>query len=117
VNNDIIKENDSLRSMLADKAVSETIIKSLNLNGSGLSMQLEGGAAQVMAEAFAEQFIESGAENYLEVSFGHTKLMPGENLVVTIQRVDGKTPHAFRQIAENQIKALKRRVAELEGNG
>lgn len=66
----------------------------VNLTGmqsgdSGASLEFEGGACQVIAEAFAEQFVGSGAVNYLEMTF--TSEERG-SFVVTMQKVGGMTP-------------------------
>lgn len=98
-------EVDRLAGLLTDKMMSETLITDLNVKN-GLNMSLEGGVARLLAEAFCEQFIDSGAENYLEMSFGSTK-RPDMNLVVTLQRVEGKTPHQFRVEAEARAKELE----------
>ena len=103
----LIKENRQLRHLLAEKSVSEIMLEDIGVNGSSLNLQFAGGAAQILAESFAEQLVESGADNYLEISFCSKLFMPGEQIVVTLQRVMGKTPHLFRVEAENELNKLK----------
>jgi len=64
-------------------------IKSMKANNGSLDLELEGGACRLLAEAFSEQFIDSGATNYLEVSFYSEKTGP---LIVTMQRAGAITP-------------------------
>lgn len=111
VGDDLVAENDRLHSLLAEKMVSEVLIEDINIRDNGLNIQMKGGAAQILAECFAQQFIESGATNYLEVSFASEKLMPGESLVVTLQKVSGKTPHRFRMEAEAKLQELESKLA------
>jgi hypothetical protein len=110
VGDDLVAENEHLRSLLAEKLVGEVLIEDINIRDNGLNIQMKGGAAQLLAECFARQFIESGATNYLEVSFSSTGLMPDESLVVTLQKVSGKTPHAFRVEAEAKLQELESKL-------
>ncbi|HEX7906787.1 MAG TPA: hypothetical protein VF534_01660 [Paraburkholderia sp.] len=67
----------------------------------GLLFGMEGGAAQVFAAALSDQFRDIGAVNYIEMRFQSDDSQIGE-LLVTMQRVDGKTPHALRLEAERE---------------
>ena len=40
-----------------------------------------------------KEFIETGAINYVEMSFTSTILAPGEHFLLTIQKSSGLTPH------------------------
>lgn len=55
----------------------------------GFGFEFSGGVCQLMAEAYAEQFRQSGAINYLELLFNHSDIGP---LNITMQRVEGLTP-------------------------
>lgn len=90
--------------------VSQAMIKEMSVNNGQLTMELEGGMCRVMAESFADQFIGSGAINYVEMSFT-SKKMPGDMLVVTIQKASGKTPHQLRVEAESKLAELERSLA------
>lgn len=70
----------------------------------GFDLLLDGGACRFLIEAFAQQFKQSGATNYLECSFSHNELGP---LTVTLQRVHGITP-------AQRIDQLQRRVERYE---
>lgn len=96
-------ENEKLRQGLADKVVSETLLREMSVQNGGLNMTLEGGAARLFAASFVDQFRESGASNYLEMSF-HVDNM---HLLVTLQRVAGKTPAQFRKEAEKSLASLE----------
>lgn len=97
----------------ADKAMDETMITDVNIGRGSVGIQLEGGAAGLLANAFAEQFKESGATNYLEVSFHHKDI---GGLMVTMQRTEGKTPHMLRVEAEKERDALLARL-DAAGSG
>ena len=102
-------ENEQLRQALAEKTVNETMLRDLSIKNGSLNASFEGGAAHLLADAFADQFIESGATNYLEVHLSSKETGP---IVVTLQRINGKTPHQLRAEAERErdelLEALKR---------
>lgn len=102
-------ENDRLRQALADEAVHQTLIKDLTIGPNGIKGQFEGGAAQLLAESFAQQFSESGATNYIEFHFTGADTGP---LLVTLQRRDGKTPHQLRAEAEGHVGRLRAELAD-----
>jgi hypothetical protein len=66
-------------------------IVGMSTNKGGLDLQMEGGACGMLAACFAEQFKDSGAKNYLELSFFHEDTGP---MTVTMQRAVGMTPDA-----------------------
>lgn len=74
----------------------------------GFGFEFSGGICQLMAEAYAEQFRQSGAINYLELLFNHSDIGP---LTITMQRVEGLTPAQKFTQAEAQRDEL---LAELE---
>lgn len=74
--------------------------------GGALHIGLEGGACKIFAESFAEQFRESGATNYVEMTLESNDAEIGE-LLVTLQRVQGKTPAQLRREAEAERNALR----------
>lgn len=92
---------------LEGKTIDEYIANEAYLTGvstnNGLDIGLKGGACQMLAEAFAGQFVGSGATNFLEVGLASEKTGP---LIVTIQRVFGKTPSQLKQEAERQRDEL-----------
>lgn len=93
-------ENDRLRELLAEKVVSSTMLTGLEVNRGGIDVGFNGGAAQMLAEMFIEQFNVSGAINSLEVTFQDKEL---GQIVVTTQRMGGLTP------AQQRSKAIAER--------
>lgn len=72
----------------------------------GLHIGLEGGACRIFAGAFAEQFRKSAGPNFIEMRFDTGDDEIGE-LLVTLQRVKGKTPAALKREAEVERDALR----------
>lgn len=118
-------ENAKLRIALAEKVTSETTLRDLNVGNGFINATFEGGAVQPMLDALADQFVESGASNYIEMQF-HSKA--ALSLLFTLQRVDGKTPHQLRAEAEqerdwhaercedamNECDALRAKIDQME---
>jgi hypothetical protein len=67
----------------------DATLNSVKVDEGGLQLGIEGGACQVLVESLATQFAESGATNYLELSFNNDIV---GDMVVTMQRVGGMTP-------------------------
>lgn len=61
-----------------------------------------------MVDALADQFVESGAPNYIEMQFHSEATGP---LLFTLQRVNGKTPHQLRAEAEKERAGLAEKLA------
>lgn len=104
-------ENENLRKALAEKVVSQTMLRELSAGNGSINAAFEGGAAHLLADAFADQFLESEATNYLEVHLHSAATGP---LVVTLQRVNGKTPHQLRAEAEKERDALRAKIEAME---
>lgn len=99
-------EVKELKQSLANQAYRDVMLNKMNVERGGINLQLEGGACQLLANCFADQFRSSGATNYLEMSFESNDADIGE-LVVTMQRKDGKTPSELRSDAEAENKAMR----------
>lgn len=85
---------------VAQYIASETRLRSAGPGESGsFDLVLDGGACGLLIEAFAGQFKQSGATNYLECGFIHGEL---GTMTVTVQRVDGITP--AQRIQELQLR-------------
>lgn len=102
----LIAENERLRDLLAEKVVNSTMLTGLIPEDGGMTVGFEGGACGMLAQLFGDQFYESKAINYLELRFDSAKHPELGSLVVTLQRVDGKTPHQLREVAETQVSAV-----------
>lgn len=98
-----------LQGLLQGKFNRETLL--LDMEGSTLN--LKGGAAALLAEMFALQFDQEKGQNYIEVRFTSNQVLPGEQFVVTVQKVAGQTPHELRRAAEAHSAGLARQIAEL----
>lgn len=89
---------------VAEFVTSQTLLTGMGPDDKGgFGMQFEGGACQILAHAFADQFKRSGAINFLEVTFHSNEL--GE-LSVTMQRSNGKTPGNLLAEAKRQRDEL-----------
>lgn len=97
----LLAEVNRLTELLEPKLV-EMHIK----NGSA-NMQIEGGIMHFFAAHFAEYFRNcEGAENYIEMQAHSTDPEIGP-LVLTLQRLYGKTPHQLRMEAEAKLEKMK----------
>jgi hypothetical protein len=88
---------------LAEYVAEEAYLSGITVNEGGADIGLSGMACQMLASAFAGQFVGSGAVNYLEVNMVHQEIGP---FTVTIQRQQGKTPATLQREAEAQRDAL-----------
>ena len=102
------KEIAKLRIALAEKVTSEATLRDLSIGNGFINATFEEGAVQPILDALADQFVESGASNYIEMQL-HSKA--ALSLLFTLQRVDGKTPHQLRAEAENERDSLRAKVA------
>lgn len=100
-------ENTMLRQHAAKQITDATLLTGISPRNGGMDIGLEGGACQLLAEAFFDQFVEAGAVNFLEVRLESSTRMPGKAMTVTMQLADGVTPG--QKIAEANA-----RIAELE---
>lgn len=99
------------------KNLGEILAGEMRLHGAGpradggFGFEFSGGVCQLLAEAYAEQFKQSGAINYLELLFQHSDIGP---LTITMQRVEGLTPAQKLSQAEAERDALQAKLAELQ---
>ena len=93
------KEIAKLRIALAEKVTSEATLRDLNVGNGFINATFEEGAVQPMLDALADQFVKSGASNYIEMQFHGAATGP---LLLTLQQVNGKTPHQLRTEAEEE---------------
>jgi hypothetical protein len=107
--NELEEENAKLREALADKVSAATMLREISIKDGGINMALEGGASQVLAAAFADQFREKGGANYLEIGF---TTPDGLNLLVTLQNVNGKTPGRLKAEADARIVELEAALSQ-----
>lgn len=96
-------ECERLRKAIADKVVAETMITGMIAGDDGVSIGLEGGASKILADAFGQQLVESGAINYIELTFESREYPEIGQITVTVKNELGKTPHQLRVIAETEL--------------
>ncbi|WP_278439499.1 hypothetical protein [Pseudomonas oryzihabitans] len=108
-------ENSSLRDALADKVVDSTKLRAFLPADGGFTIGLEGGPCALLADAFGEQLYTSDAINYLQLTFTSGAYPDLGQIVVTLQRCTGKTPHELRIYGEQERDQLKAEKAELLG--
>ncbi len=111
-------ENAMLRKHAAKQITDATLMTGINIHGGGMEIGLKGGAAGVLVEQLAKQFLDSGAKNFLELSFASAEMLPGEQFTVTIQRVYGETPGGQNRRLKAELAALSPSPAaeEIERN-
>lgn len=100
-------ENERIRGLLAEKVIGQTMLTGIIPESGGMTVGLEGGACAIMADVFGEQLFTSHAENYIELSFASGKYPDLGQIVVTVKRETGKTPHQLRSVAEHERDQLK----------
>lgn len=104
-------ENANLRQAVADNITSSTMLTNMGIVNGGMNITLEGGACQLLADAFCEQFRGSGATNFVEMGFtGPDNLQ----LLVTLQKVYGKTPAQLKREAEERVAQLEAEAVRRE---
>ncbi|WP_227461636.1 hypothetical protein [Cupriavidus pauculus] len=99
----------------ATEALENPRLAALHMHENMLTMGLQGGAAQILAEAYAEQFRQIGAVNHIEISFTSTDPAIGQ-MVVTLQRVEGKTPATMKAEAEARVRELEGQLAAAQAD-
>lgn len=98
------------------KNLGEILAGEVRLHGAGpradggFGFEFSGGVCQLMAEAYAEQFRQSGAINYLELLFNHSDIGP---LTITMQRVEGLTPAQKLAQAEAECANLRQAIDDV----
>ena len=119
----LLDEIGELRGLLASRVIESTALVNFAANRGGLTVGYEGGGCALLAETLGRQLYESQAVNYIEATF-ESRLHPelGE-IVVTLKREVGKTPHQLRMAAEaerDQLRAenerLRAQLAESQAN-
>ena len=95
------------------KALSgEVMLKSLELRDGHLDLAVTHPAVMAIASELASFFKAAGGQNYVEVRMHHPDT---GDLVLSVQRVLGKTPHELRKEAEVERDEARLRTALLYG--
>lgn len=89
-------------------------LTAIEITKGGFEARIDGkGVMQVFAAAFWDLLVETGAKNFLQVTFDRADRRG--DLMVTLQRKDGKTPAELKEAAEAEVAALAREVEEAAG--
>ena len=110
-------ENTMLRQHAAKQITDATLLTGISPRNGGVDIGLEGGACQLLAEAFFDQFVEAGAVNFLEVRLESSTRMPGKAMTVTMQLADGVTPGQKIAEANARIAELEAQLAAIGAGG
>lgn len=109
----LTQENEALRAALSEKVIDSTKLRAFLPADGGFTIGLEGGPCALLADAFGEQLYTSDVINYLQLTFTSSTYPDLGQIVVTLQRCKGKTPHELRMDAEQERDQLKAENAEL----
>lgn len=88
------------------KRATDPMLNDLRIKDGQIDMTLAGKAVERIAAIFAATLI--GAPNYNELKMEGRSKVTGEDLAftVTVQKLDGKTPHELRRKAEASLDKL-----------
>jgi C4-type Zn-finger protein len=100
-------ENDRLTDLLIKSETGQITIEDINLNN-GLEMTLSGSPIGLFANAFYQQFEDSGATNFLALDFFHQG--SNEKFEIIMQKVSGES-------ACEQLKRLRQELDQLNRIG
>ena len=110
---ELVAKNARIIDLLGKKVVDSTMLADIGIKGGSLNATIEGGVAGLLASSFAEQFKDSGATNYLELSFHNEDL---GDFVVTMQRKNGDTPAMQKSRAEARVAELQSSLSDVVGD-
>ena len=99
-------ENKALREALTEKLIDATTLSGITLNTDSLTLGANGGICRIMADAFGQMLFEGDVENYIEAYFSSSKYPEAGQIVVTVKKEMGKTPHQLRLAAEKERDQL-----------
>ncbi len=103
-------ENERLRELLAEKLIDSTMLTGIDIDRNALSLSANGGICKIMADSFAQILHEGKVINYVEAFFSSSKHPEMGQIVVTIKKETGKTPHQLRLEAEKERDVLRDEV-------
>lgn len=101
------KENEQLRQLLYKQLPENEIVNFFVEDKFGSLVNVKGGICKIVAELIVKEFIETGAINYVEMSFTSTILAPGEHFLLTVQKSSGLTPHQKLLHCQNELAEEK----------
>lgn len=107
-------ENKALRVALTNKLIDATTLSGITLNTDSLTLASNGGICRIMADAFGQMLFEGKVENYIEAYFSSSKYPEMGQIVVTVKKEMGMTPHQLRLTAERERDELRQDKARLD---
>lgn len=97
--------------IITNKHAHDTLLTAMSVQNGKAILSLEGGVCALLANAFADQFKDSGATNYLVLDLFHDDTGP---MTITMQRKAGSTPAEKLQVLSDENAALKDQIATLK---
>lgn len=111
---DLLAETIQLRTLLGQQMVNVCqMVEFVRTYGNPITT-VAGGAAHLLSELLGQQLYESNPENYIQLSFESAMYPGGGDIVVTLQRTTGLTPHELRIQAEEESEQQKQRCILLK---
>lgn len=111
-----VRELEAKIKELEDQLSVHIHLKKVHLDHDKWEIDFGGEFIPILAAMMYQFFKEAGGQNYVEM-----RLNPKvgcedsiEPMVLTLQRVVGKTPHELRRSAEEEVVRLKLQIQELE---
>ena len=99
-------ENNRLIKLLSKRLVGEITLEELSSDSDEVKVGLSGSPLHLLTDALGKQFFESGAPNFIVMSFEHRP--SGETFEVTMQKMSGET------VCE-QLARLRGELDEIKG--
>jgi hypothetical protein len=91
--------------------IKDPLIKHLRLENGEFNMAVGGPIVEHIGAIIVAWFKCGGAQNYVEMSFIE-KVEPFDHFTLNVQRVEGKTPHELRDIAEKRAVMLEQALTK-----
>lgn len=101
---------------LEDYICDQAYLQGVDVSRNSLSISMKGLACQMLASAFAGQFVGNGAKNYLVMNFSDNSDAELGDFTVTMQRKEGETPAEQLAEAKEEIARLKAELAALKSS-
>lgn len=102
-----------LRAVEAEKLLDKLKNPSVEFLRSEFSLSSpKDGILGLLLKGITRWFIDSGAENYIEVLLTAAKTDQASDYIITVQKKDGKTPHELRLEAERRLELTDRNYAK-----
>ena len=114
-NQQLIAENVKLRQILSAKLASEADLRAV-IDMDRISMNYEGGLAEILALGFSDQLTKSEAKNFIEMHFHPQDPDAPGSIIVTVRHETGLSPTEMRDMAYQERDAALAELAELKAS-